>query len=240
MSFGKDDIQETQQVTQPWGPSQDTLKDVLGQGKSLFQQGQTTLGGRDNSALYGQATGALGNLFSGSGALSNMSATANGDYLNNNPHLSEMFSALSGDVTDAVNSQMSMAGRTGDPVHTSQLTKQLGNLGAQIYGEDYARERQNQLGASQNLGSFLGQAIGATPGVYDFGNADLNSMWQNLSRYGALAQGIGGLGGQSTTTGSQPSNTLGDILGIGAGIAGLSGGQNQQPHEFASGKGVGY
>jgi hypothetical protein len=224
VSFGKEDTQETKQTTEPWKVAQPALKDILGQAGSLFNQGQSTLSGRSNTGLYDQATGALGSLFGGTGPLSNLSDTANGDYLNNNPHLSEMFSAMSGDVTDAVNSAMSGAGRTGDPVHTAQLTKELGKLGSSIYYDDYSRERQNQLGAGGQLGSFLSTAIGQAPGVYDFGTADLDALWKNLARYQTVGQGIGGMGGTGTTTETKPDNTLAQILGMAAGVAGLASG----------------
>jgi len=218
VSFGKDDTVETKQTTDPWAPAQPALKNILGQAGSLFNQGKSELGNRDVSGLYGQATGALSTLFGGTGPLSNLSATAEGDFLNNNPYRSEMFSALSGDVTDAVNSAMSGAGRTGDPVHTAQLTKELGKLGSQIYYDDYSRERQNQLGAGGQLGSFLSQATSQAPGVYDFGNADLDALWKNLARYSTVGQSIGGMGG--TQVGTQPDNSPSGLQqGIGAALS---------------------
>ena len=214
----KEQTVETKQSTQPWGAAQPALKDILGQAGQAYNLGLGDLSTRSNQQLLGQATGGLGDLFGGTGNLSNLAQTAHGDYLNNNPHLGEMFSALSGDVTDAVNSQLSASGRTGDPVHTSILAKELGKLGTQIYGQDYARERQNQLGASGQLGSFLSTAIGQTPGVYDFGNADLDSVWKNLARYSEIARGVGGMGGEST--GTQPNTApSGAQQGIGSMLA---------------------
>lgn len=221
---GKSQKQTTVQNTEPWREAQPALKSVLGQAGQLFNQGVNSLNSRSVDDLYGQTSGALSNILSGSGPLANMSATANGDFLNNNPYLHSMFSALSGDVQDAVNSQFSAAGRTGSPAHAGVLAKELGNLGTRIYADDYARERQNQLSAGNQLGQFSLSGIGAAPGAYEFGNADLNELWQNLSRYGAIAQGIGGMGGTSTSTTSTPNNTLGQILGIGASIAGMASG----------------
>lgn len=212
------DTVETKQTTEPWGAAQPALKDILGQSSKLYDLGLGDLSTRSSKGLYDQSTGALGQLFSGTGPLSNLSDTANGDYLNNNPHLSEMFSSMSGDVTDAVNSAMSGAGRTGDPVHTAQLTKELGKLGSSIYYDNYSKERQNQLGAGGQLGSFLSTAIGQTPGVYDFGNADLDAVWKNLARYSEMARGVGGMGG--TSTGTQPDNSAsGAQQGIGSMLA---------------------
>lgn len=218
MSFGKDDTVETKQTTEPWKVAEPALNDILGQSGQLYDLGLRDLSTRSSKPTYDQASGALGSLFSGTGPLSNLTDTAEGDYLNNNPHLGEMFSALSGDVTDAVNSQISMAGRTGDPVHTTLLAKELGKLGAGIYGDDYARERQNQLGAGNTLGSFLSTAIGQAPGVTELGNADLDSVWKNLARYSEIARGVGGMGG--TSTGTQPNNAAsGAQQGIGSILA---------------------
>lgn len=212
------DTVETKQTTEPWSAAQPALKDILGQSSKLYDLGLGDLSTRSSKGLYDQSTGALGQMFNGTGPLSNLSATANGDYLNNNPHLSEMFSSMSGDVTDAVNSAMSGAGRTGDPVHTAQLTKELGKLGSSIYYDNYSKERQNQLGAGGQLGSFLSTAIGQTPGVYDFGNADLDAVWKNLARYSEMARGVGGMGG--TSTGTQPDNSAsGAQQGIGSMLA---------------------
>ena len=223
MSFGGKDSETketTQATTAPWAPAQGTLKDILGQAGSLYGQGQSALGGRSVDDLYGQSTNALGNLFSGSGPLSNLSSTANGDFLDVTH--SPLWGSMTGGIQDAVNSQFSEAGRTGSPAHAGVMTSELGKLAGQLYGQ----ERQNQLSASNSLGNFMQNGISAAPSVYDFGNADLNSLWQNLSRYASVGQGIAGLGGQSnsTTSSQQPSNMLGDLLGIGAGIAGLSSG----------------
>lgn len=215
MSFGKDDTVETKQTTEPWKAAQPALKDILGQSQQIYDLGLGDLSTRSSKPMFDQASGGLGTLFSGSGPLSNLSETASGGFLNNNPHLSTMFNALSGDVTDAVNSQISMSGRTGDPIHTTLLAKELGKLGAGIYGDNYARERQNQLGASGQLGNFISTAIGQTPGVYDVGNADLDSVWKNLARYSEIARGVGGMGG--TSTGTQPSGAAsGAQQGLGA------------------------
>jgi hypothetical protein len=250
---GKSDKQTTTQQNDPWKPAQGALKDILAQAGNLYNRGseyapfstvvpfsnqsEQALQGIEQRAqagnpLYNQGQAAL------TGGLDTLQRTAGGEYLNNNPHLSTMFNAMKGDVTDAVNSQFSAYGRTGSPAHAGVMTQQLGNLGAQIYGQDYARERQNQLSAAGQMPGFTS----AIPGYQQAGYNDLNTLmgvgqaregkagetlqdllnrwnfqqespWQNLGRYAGIATGIGGMGGNSTGTQTVKSSGLGGILG---------------------------
>ena len=250
---GKSDKQTTTQTNDPWAPAQGALKDILGRAEGLYKRGseyapfstvvpfsnqtEQALQGIEGRAsqgnpLYGQGQAAL------SGGLDTLQRTASGQMLNNNPHLSSMFNALSGDVMNAVNSQFSAAGRTASPAHAGVLTKELGNLGAQIYGQDYARERQNQLSAAGQMPGYTS----AIPGYQAAGYNDMNALmgvgqaregkagetlqdmlnrwnfqqespWENLGRYANIATGIGGMGGNSTGTQTVKSSGLGGILG---------------------------
>jgi hypothetical protein len=196
---------------------------------------------QQGNPLYNQGQAAL------TGGLDTLQRTAGGDMLNNNPYLSTMFNAMKGDVTDAVNSQFSAYGRTGSPAHAGVMTQQLGNLGAQIYGQDYARERQNQLNAAGQMPEYTS----AIPGYQQAGYNDLNALagvgqaregkagetlqdmlnrwnfsqespWQNLQRYTGIATGIGGMGGNSTGTSTQKTEQsfLSQLTGLLAGGAG--------------------
>ena len=184
---GKSDKVTTTQNNDPWAPAQGDLKGVLDQARGLNARGsqyapfstvvpfsnqsEQALQGIEGRANAGNPlyTAGRSSLLSG---LDQLNSTANGDYLNGNPHLSQMFNALSGDVSNAVNSQFSASGRTGSPAHAGVMTQQLGNLGAQIYGQDYARERQNQLSAAGQMPGYTG-AFGA---YQDAGYNDLNRL----------------------------------------------------------------
>lgn len=197
MSF--DDIKggdkETTQTTQPWGPSQDALKDILGQGGQLFSQGQQSLGQRSNADLYNPASNTLRDLVSGN----TLDVTH-----------SPMWGSMVGGIQDAVNSQFSSAGRTGSPAHAGVMTSELGKLAGSLWGQERGRQMQG---------------ISMLPGLYNFGNADLDSLWQNLSRYSGLAQGVGGMGGTTAATGGG-GGMLGDLLGSISSIIGLGSGDD--------------
>jgi len=250
---GKSDSQTTTQENAPWAPAQDALKGILGQAGNLYNRGsqyapfstvvpfsnqsEQALQGIEQRAqqgnpLYNQGQAAL------TGGLDTLQRTASGQMLSSNPYLSDMFNAMSGDVTDAVNSQFSSYGRTGSPAHAGVMTKELGNLASQIWGQDYQRERQNQLSAAGQMPGYTS----AIPGYQQAGYNDLNALagvgaaregkagetlqdmlnrwnfeqespWQNLSRYASIASGIGGMGGSSTGTQKVESNGLGGVLG---------------------------
>lgn len=264
---GKSDTQTTTQTNDPWKPAQGALKDILGQAGNLYNRGsqyapfstvvpfsnqtEQALQGIESRAqqgnpMYNQGQAAL------TGGLDTLQRTASGQMLNNNPHLSDMFNAMKGEVTDAVNSQFSAYGRTGSPAHAGVMTQQLGNLASNIWGQDYARERQNQLAAAGQMPSYTS----AIPGYQAAGYNDLNALmgvgqaregkagetlqdmlnrwnfeqespWQNLTRYAGIAQGIGGMGGTGTNTQTvqmSPLSQLTSLLSSAAGVAKMAGG----------------
>lgn len=208
----KDETVETKQTTQPWQEALPQLKDILGRSQGLFNSSNTMLEGRNVGESYDMGMGALGNMFRGTGPLSALSDTASGNYLDvtNSPQWGSMI----GGIQDAVNSQFSMAGRTGSPAHAGVMTQELGNLAGRLYDS----ERQRQLGAAGQLGQFQMGGLQALPGMYDFGNADIDNLWKNLARYSAIGTQIGGMGG--TQTGEQPDNSSSDWQqGIGAALS---------------------
>ncbi len=104
--------------------------------------------------------------FLGSTGTDTLSATAGGDFLNANPYLDQMFDTASGRVTEqfnedvmpGINAAFSMAGRTGSPAHmnaatdaSGELADSLTGMASDIYGGNYARERQNMLTAANQL-----------------------------------------------------------------------------------------
>lgn len=264
---GKSDTQTTEQKNDPWEPAQGALKNILGQAGQLYNRGSqyapfstvTPFSGQSELALEGiEGRARQGNpLYSAgqtalAGGLGQLQKTAGGEYLNNNPHLSDMFGAMKGEVQDSVNSQFSQYGRTGSPAHAGVMTQQLGNLASNIWGQDYARERQNQLNAASQMPGYTS----AIPGYQQAGYNDLNALmgvgqaregkagetlqdmlnrwnfqqespWQNLSRYAGLATGIGGMGGTGTNTQTMQMSPLSQLTGLlssAAGVAKAAGG----------------
>ena len=209
MSFGKEDTQETKQTTEPWKAAQPALKDILGASGNLFGSSNQMLQDRmaGGNQLYDQSSNTLGSLISGD----TLDVTK-----------SPMWGSMVGGIQDAVNSQFSLSGRTGSPAHAGVMTGELGKLAGQLWNT----ERDRQL-----------QGINMAPSVYEFGNAGINDLWENLSRYGSLASGIGGMGGTQTTETTTPDNTLAQILGIAAGVAGMASGNPAAGAALAGGGG---
>ena len=74
-----------------------------------------------------------------------------GNYLSptTNPYAKALYDQMAGDVTAGVQSQFSKYGRLGSSANQETLAKSLGNLANQVYGDQYNRERQNMVGATQ-------------------------------------------------------------------------------------------
>lgn len=68
----------------------------------------------------------------------------NGQYLNNNPYLDQMYDRAAGKVAAGVNALFSKGGRYGSGAHQGVLGETLGNLATDIYAGNYAKERTNQ------------------------------------------------------------------------------------------------
>lgn len=101
-------------------------------------------------------------------ASSYLDATARGDYLNNNPHLDSVYDKVASSITAGVGAQFGRSGMFGSTNHAEALGDSLGDAAIDIYAGNYARERQNQLGAASTI-----------QGAYD------NSQGRALSAAGA-------------------------------------------------------
>ena len=97
-----------------------------------------------------------------------MTATARGDFLTNNPYLDQVYGQAAGKVTQNfnedilpnLNASLGMGGNAGSTMHElmlgkagGELTDSLGTLAANIYGGDYAAERDRMTGAQSGLTS---------------------------------------------------------------------------------------
>ena len=98
-----------------------------------------------------------------------LNATVNGAYLNNNPWLAQTYRNAAEEMSrgylnsaiPGMNATFSLGGRTGGQAHHQalndlnyELAGGLRKMGTDIYGQDYANERNRQLQAAQTLGGF--------------------------------------------------------------------------------------
>lgn len=264
----------TSTVTQkadPWKEAQPYLTDIMKQAQDVYrnvpfgffpgqtfvpmsgntQFGQQALGAAagNQGQLLGQAGYSINNILSGQDPfMQQLGATAQGNYLNGSPALDDLYQSMASRIGDQVGAQFSAAGRYGSGKYVDALGRSLGDLGAQIYGQNYTQERANQLNAaSQGIekqiqaSAFLPQLaqaqampgqtllqMGALDESYQ-GMALKDAMdrfyalqqnpWDQLNQYNAVIQGFGGLGGQSTTATTQPG-----VSPLAGALGGLSGG----------------
>lgn len=75
--------------------------------------------------------------------------TVNGDYLNpaTNPYLANNVQTAMNQAMGTMNSQFNRPGAYGSTAHQGVAAKELGNIAAQMYGQNYATERANQMNA---------------------------------------------------------------------------------------------
>ena len=145
--------------------------------------------------------------------------TASGAMLNANPYLDAQFNRAAQNVSDqfkntvtpGINQTFGAAGRTGSRAHTGamgeaqgNLGDTLGNLATDIYGGNYATERQNQLAAAGELGGLgmqgnqlglsaagLGADVYKSDAARQLGAAGLaNNMFGNVSGDLRAGQGL--------------------------------------------------
>lgn len=128
-------------------------------------------------SIYNRAMGGNSAIDAGQGMVTD---TLSGDYLNSNPYLSQMMDSASQDVTrnyqNAVNSTdagMARAGAFGGSAwgqqqkdNSDMLGKNLSNMATNMYGQNYANERSNQMNA-------LGQGL-------QYGNQDYTDAAQMI------------------------------------------------------------
>ncbi|MEQ9643514.1 MAG: hypothetical protein RIM84_26075 [Alphaproteobacteria bacterium] len=89
-------------------------------------------------------------------ALRYAEAGARGDYLDGNPHLDRIYDQAARRVRDQVNATFGTSGRSSSGAHADLLSRNLGDLAADVYGHAYESERDRQL-RSQDLLARLGQ-----------------------------------------------------------------------------------
>ena len=255
--------------SEPWGPSQPYLQNIFGNAAQLygkggpeFYPGATTapFSPQQEMAMNMTAGRALSgsplndvaqqqNMLTTSGAYLNGPAqhylgnTASGGMLNSNPHVDAMFQQASDPVMSGINATFGSGGRTGSNAHAAGLTEGMGNLATQIYGGNYAQERQNQLAASGQIqNAFSGErnnmlaGMGMAPGLANTDYADFDRLMGVGNQVQGQAQNqLGGLMDRWNFNQSGPGSpeaslqNYANILMPGAGLGSTSNGSQTQP-----------
>ena len=257
-------------IAEPWGPQQQYLKNLFSRANTLYGTGGpqyfdgstvADLSPQTNEALTGLFDRGMGGSPLNQAASTQLESTINGDFLNNNPYLDQMYDRASSAVTRSfndvqvpgMNAVFAKSGRTGSGLHANAYDMQLDNLGrtleglsANIYGGDYANERQRMLQASALAPEVAAQdytdmnaalqagsirdAQNQAKLTDDVNRFNFNQMrpYENLNRYASY---IGGSYGQTGQTESPLyENNAGQA--IGGALAGFGLGNSLFPGGF--------
>jgi hypothetical protein len=147
-----------------------------------------------------------------------LTATAQGDYLTGNPYLDAQFQQASQqvggqfqDITQpGITATFGGAGRTGGGLHGQQiqaaqgeLSRELGDMATDIYGQNYQQERARQLAAAGLLGE---QDLGASAQSLQAAQA---GSQQALDQRALGADVYGNVQGQALAAGGMVPQQLG-------------------------------
>lgn len=154
--------------------------------------------------------------------------TAKGEYLNANPYLDRNVNTALDQVQSRVNSQFGLAGRTGSGANQDVMSRGMGDVASQMYGNNYQNERNRQfqaMGLAPQLANYAPDIMGEI-GNQRMGYQQqlLNAPFTRLQQYASLIQPGLGFGTQTTTSPYQSNagGGLGALLG--AGVGGMFGG----------------
>lgn len=161
-----------------------------------------------------------GMLQQGGLGMGQLQSTMQGNYLNSNPYLDSMFNAAArgvnqqyqNNVMPGVNATFGSGGRTGSMAHQTAMdmantgyNNSMTDMAANIYGNNYAQERQNQLGAANSMGQ-MGANLAS--GYNALGNSNFNQQmgganlgmtlgdqdWRNIGMLGQIGSTVEGKG----------------------------------------------
>jgi hypothetical protein len=243
---------QTIQKADPWEGAQPYIKDALKRGQQVtsapynFYNGDQIAGFAPEQELgfnLGTQRAMAGSPTLGA-ANRSITSTLNGDYLspNSNPYLQQNVGQAMDDVTGRINSQFNN-NNFGGSAHQETLTRNLGDVSSQMYGDNFARERGLQLSAAGQAIPLAGadymdasalEGIGAqrqglsqkyldqASGQFNGAN---NHQYDQLSRYLDVIRAGQGVGGTTTTTqsgGAGGSSPIAGALGGAASGAGLA------------------
>lgn len=237
-------------TSEPWSGVKPYLTDYLQLGQNVtknpyqFYSGDTVAGFAPEQEMgFNLGTQrALAGSPTLNAANQNITSTLQGDYLNpaSNPYLQATADRALGDVQSRINSQFNNQ-NFGTSAHQETLQRGLGEQANQIYGQNYASERDRQLAAAGQAQGLAGadymdanylQGIGAQrQGLANqyLGNAagqfNQAAQWpyQQLERYGNVVSQGTGQGGTVTSPnpnqGGGSSPMAGALGGAAAGSA---------------------
>lgn len=241
---------QTVQKQDPWKPIQPYLSGAANTAQTMFNSGVGSEyypfstyvpPSNQTQASWNMAENLAGQTPAYMGAAGNaLTSTLNGDMLNNNPYLDQIYNRGADAITDRVNATFGSSGRTGSGAHQGVLADSLGDYRAQLYGGQYAQERDNQmrgmmmapqLDQARYLPSTMLNQIGQ--GREGYAQNQLSSlmaqhdfMQQNpYDRYNQYLNSItslGGMGGTAVQVNPKEGGGLGGA--IGGGISGASAG----------------
>lgn len=169
----------------------------------------------NNTALGQQLTTNFGNAGNvGQGASDYYGKVMSGKYLNSNPYLQGVLDSGSQDITDNVNSQFTSAGRYGSGAHTDVLANALAEFQNQVRYGDYATERGYMNDAASGSISAEQARVQAQQAAAQQLLAQ-QAMAAELPYVGTnnLANSLGTLFNGGTSTRTEKSSVLGDIVG---------------------------
>ena len=244
----------------PWGPQQPYLTRGFADAEKLYKQGgpqvysgstvspfsaNTQAGLKDIAATARAGTPVAGS------AQTQVNDTLQGDYLNSNPYLDAMYnqaaSAVTRNYSEAVapslQANFGLAGRGGSNSYRNalnssqqQLGEQLSGMAANIYGGNYANERQNQMQAANmapqtaQLNYYDASQLLNAGGMQDTYNQNVlndkvnrfnqqqNRPWDALGRYNQM---INGTYGSMNTQPVYQNNTAQNLGFAAAGAGGV-------------------
>ena len=250
----------TVQQADPWKGQQPYLEQLFGAASNQLQQGSTVVPFSPDTLSAQQmtrdlvhqggtlplATNRNASLIAGIGTGpfdTQLIREAQGEYLNANPYVDAMYNQAADQVTNRFHSAFGGSGRFGSPSHQRELAGGLADMATNIYGANYAQERDRQQLAARTGLSAMNQAIARTPQldqaafipaqmlggvggqIEGLQQAIANRPAADLAQFAGLIQG--GYGGTTTTRGSGGGvNPAAGLLGgaaTGAGIGAAMG-----------------
>jgi len=224
----------TTENSDPWGPSQGYMKQVMAEGRGLWNKGTPMVAPENPYLQKGyQSTLQAADKFNPSltqAGMGQMQDTISGDYMDGNPYLDSMYGRAADKVNEGVSSMFSGAGRYGSGAHQDVMGQSLGDLASNMYGTAYQTERQNQLNAAQAApgmdnayqGMLFNNAnaiTGVGQQMQDHDQQRQLDDYNRLDYYSGIINGYGGLGGTRSQTNPGPSKAGGVLGGAASGAA---------------------
>lgn len=241
----------TQQQSEPWGPTQGLLKDMLGQIGNY--SGNTGINPNENKAFNqlsnnaqkgnpftGDMFGLANRLFAGGTDRTGMATNSLNAYRNQlggyargehfgpegNPQLKGYLDTIGNDVSSRVNGQFAAAGRDMSGMNQQTLARGMAEGMAPVLANQYNQDVQTQMGAANNLYGAGNSTTGLLAGL------DQQKLGNQMAGIGVGNQALEArnYGANQTLSVEQmrrnlPLNNIQNILGMLKPVAGLGGSQ---------------